>query len=154
VARAAQALAVPGGALGAGLRDAGRREGGGGARSRAPARAEARALGRAAPLRRHRPRHPRSCADAVRRTGRAGSAARPRAMTRGATGKLRVYVLLAGLGLLGALAFGRPELAALAAPFALSAGARISTGRMSASPTPANSAKGAASAASSDRPNA
>ena len=43
-------------------------------------------------------------------------------MTHGATGKLRVYVLLAGLGLLGALAFGRPELAALAAPFALFAG--------------------------------
>ncbi|HEY3050801.1 MAG TPA: DUF58 domain-containing protein [Gaiellaceae bacterium] len=43
-------------------------------------------------------------------------------MTRAATGKLRVYVVLAGLGLLGALAFGRPELAALAAPFAAFAG--------------------------------
>ena len=43
-------------------------------------------------------------------------------MTRVATGKLRVYILLAGFGLLGALAFGRPELAALAAPFALFAG--------------------------------
>jgi uncharacterized protein (DUF58 family) len=43
-------------------------------------------------------------------------------MTRAATGKLRVYVVLAGLGLLGALAFGRPELTALAAPFALFAG--------------------------------
>jgi len=40
-------------------------------------------------------------------------------MTGVATGKLRVYIVLAGLGLLGALAFGRPELAALAAPFAL-----------------------------------
>ena len=43
-------------------------------------------------------------------------------MTRAATGKLRVYVVLAGLGLLGALAFGRPELTALAAPFAIFAG--------------------------------
>ena len=43
-------------------------------------------------------------------------------MTGASTGKLRVYVVLAGLGLLGALAFGRPELAALAAPFALFVG--------------------------------
>ena len=42
-------------------------------------------------------------------------------MTGVATGKLRVYVFLAGLGLLAALALGRPELAALAAPFALAA---------------------------------
>jgi uncharacterized protein (DUF58 family) len=40
-------------------------------------------------------------------------------MTGASTGKLRDYVVLAGLGLLGALAFGRPELAALAAPFAI-----------------------------------
>ena len=40
-------------------------------------------------------------------------------MTRSATGKLRVYVVLAGLGLLAALALGRPELAALASPFAV-----------------------------------
>ena len=40
-------------------------------------------------------------------------------MTRSATGKLHVYVVLAGLGLLGALTLGRPELAAIASPFAL-----------------------------------
>jgi uncharacterized protein (DUF58 family) len=40
-------------------------------------------------------------------------------MSRAATGKLHVYVVLAGLGLLGALTLGRPELAAIAAPFAL-----------------------------------
>jgi uncharacterized protein (DUF58 family) len=40
-------------------------------------------------------------------------------MTRSATGKLHVYVVLAGLGLLGALSLGRPELAAIAAPFAV-----------------------------------
>ena len=40
-------------------------------------------------------------------------------MTRSATGKLRVYIVLAGLGLLAALALGRPELAALASPFAV-----------------------------------
>ena len=43
-------------------------------------------------------------------------------MTRAATSKLRVYPALAGLGLIGALALGRPELAALAAPFAVLAG--------------------------------
>ncbi|MEK6274836.1 MAG: DUF58 domain-containing protein [Actinomycetota bacterium] len=43
-------------------------------------------------------------------------------MTRAATAKLRVYPALAGLGLIGALALGRPELAALAAPFALLVG--------------------------------
>ena len=40
-------------------------------------------------------------------------------MTRSATAKLRVYLVLAGLGLIASLALGRPELAALAAPFAL-----------------------------------
>ena len=38
---------------------------------------------------------------------------------RSATGKLHVYVVLAGLGLLGALVLGRPELVAVSAPFAL-----------------------------------
>jgi uncharacterized protein (DUF58 family) len=40
-------------------------------------------------------------------------------VTRSATGKLHVYVVLAGLGLLGALVLGRPELVAVSAPFAL-----------------------------------
>jgi uncharacterized protein (DUF58 family) len=40
-------------------------------------------------------------------------------VSRSATGKLHVYVVLAGLGMLGALTLGRPELAAIAAPFAL-----------------------------------
>ena len=40
-------------------------------------------------------------------------------MTRSATGKLHVYVVLAGLGFLGGLTMGRPELVAIAAPFAL-----------------------------------
>jgi uncharacterized protein (DUF58 family) len=40
-------------------------------------------------------------------------------MSRSATGKLHVYVVLAGLGLLASLILGRPELAAIAAPFAL-----------------------------------
>jgi uncharacterized protein (DUF58 family) len=43
-------------------------------------------------------------------------------MTGVATGKLRVYIFLAGLGLIAALGLGRPELAALAAPFALFVG--------------------------------
>ena len=40
-------------------------------------------------------------------------------MTRVATPKLGAYTALAGMGLLAALVVGRPELAALAAPFAL-----------------------------------
>ena len=40
-------------------------------------------------------------------------------MTRTATPKLGAYTALAGLGLIAALVVGRPELAALAAPFAL-----------------------------------
>jgi uncharacterized protein (DUF58 family) len=40
-------------------------------------------------------------------------------MTRAATPKLGAYTALAGLGLLGALVVGRPELVALAAPFAV-----------------------------------
>ena len=40
-------------------------------------------------------------------------------MTRSATPKLGAYTVLAGMGLLAALVVGRPELAALAAPFAL-----------------------------------
>jgi uncharacterized protein (DUF58 family) len=46
-------------------------------------------------------------------------------VTRAATAKLRVYPALAGLGLIGALALGRPELAALAAPFAVFVGVGI-----------------------------
>ena len=40
-------------------------------------------------------------------------------MTRTATTKLGAYTALAGLGLLGSLIVGRPELVALAAPFAV-----------------------------------
>jgi uncharacterized protein (DUF58 family) len=40
-------------------------------------------------------------------------------MTRTATTKLGAYTALAGLGLLGSLVIGRPELVALAAPFAV-----------------------------------
>jgi uncharacterized protein (DUF58 family) len=40
-------------------------------------------------------------------------------MTRSATPKVGAYTALAGLGLIAALVVGRPELAALAAPFAL-----------------------------------
>lgn len=46
-------------------------------------------------------------------------------MTRSLSPKLAVYVGLAGLGLLAALAAGRPELAVLAAPFALLAAAGL-----------------------------
>jgi hypothetical protein len=48
-------------------------------------------------------------------SGRAGFAP----ASRYATPKLGAYTALAGLGLIAALVVGRPELAALAAPFAL-----------------------------------
>ena len=50
-------------------------------------------------------------------------------MTRSATGKLHVYVVLAGLGLLGGLTLGRPELVAIAAPFALFVGLGLALAR-------------------------
>jgi uncharacterized protein (DUF58 family) len=50
-------------------------------------------------------------------------------VTRSATAKLRVYLVLAGLGLLGSLALGRPELAALAAPFAVFAALGLALAR-------------------------
>lgn len=50
-------------------------------------------------------------------------------MTRRATPKLRVYVALTALGLLAALVLGRPELAALAAPFAAIAAVGLAGGR-------------------------
>ena len=46
-------------------------------------------------------------------------------MTRSLSPKLTVYIGLAGLGLLAALAAGRPELAVMAAPFALLAAAGL-----------------------------
>ena len=50
-------------------------------------------------------------------------------MTRGATAKLRAYPVLAGLGLIGALVLGRPELAAVAAPFAVFVGVGLTLAR-------------------------
>ena len=50
-------------------------------------------------------------------------------MTRAATPKLGAYAALAGTGLLAALVLGRPELAALAAPFAVVLAAGLSLAR-------------------------
>ena len=50
-------------------------------------------------------------------------------MTRAATAKLRAYPVLAGLGLIGALVLGRPELAAVAAPFAVLVGVGLTLAR-------------------------
>src|SRR5439155_8580914 len=77
-----------------------------------PHRAAARALGAAAPAGRHRRRASRPRADAQGRARARGG------VTRTATPKLGAYTALAGIGLLGALVAGRPELAAYAAPFA------------------------------------
>src|SRR5262249_29471026 len=79
----------------------------------APPFAAAGALGAAAAAGRHRRRAPRPRANAEGR-GRAGHRVR-----RTATAKLGAYTALAGMGLVAALVIGRPELVALAAPFAL-----------------------------------
>jgi len=50
-------------------------------------------------------------------------------MTHAATAKLRAYPVLAGLGLIGALVLGRPELAAVAAPFAVFVGVGLTLAR-------------------------
>jgi uncharacterized protein (DUF58 family) len=50
-------------------------------------------------------------------------------VTGSATGKLKVYAALAGLGLIAALALGRPELVALAAPFAVFTGLGLALAR-------------------------
>ena len=50
-------------------------------------------------------------------------------MTRAASAKLRTYPVLAGLGLIGALVLGRPELAAIAAPFAVLVGVGLTLAR-------------------------
>jgi uncharacterized protein (DUF58 family) len=50
-------------------------------------------------------------------------------VTGAATGKLLAYSALAGAGLIGALALGRPELAAIAAPFAVFVGAGLAMSR-------------------------
>ena len=60
----------------------------------------------------------RAHADQWRGSGGSPSDLAP-GVSRSATGKLHVYVVLAGLGLLGGLTLGRPELVAIAAPFAL-----------------------------------
>src|SRR5205823_13141094 len=112
VARAAEAVPRPRSPRRARLRDSRGRE----VRRRPgagpPHRAAARALGAAAPAGRHRRRASRPRADAQ---GRARARGR---VTRTATPKLGAYTALAGVGLLGALVAGRPELAAHAAPFA------------------------------------
>jgi uncharacterized protein (DUF58 family) len=50
-------------------------------------------------------------------------------VTRAPTGKLRVYIGLAGFGMLGALALGRPELVAIAAGFAIYAALGLALAR-------------------------
>ena len=117
VARAPQARARPRRALGPRLRDAGRREGGRRARARAPALSAAGALGRAAALGRHRPRAARRGADAG-----GPSSARRRVTRVGDREASRLSGARRAWACSAALALGRPELAALAAPFAFFAG--------------------------------
>ena len=73
------------------------------------------ALGAAAAAGGPRARAAGPCADAQ---GRGRARARTGRVTRAATAKLGAYTALTGAGLLAALVLGRPELAALAAPFA------------------------------------
>src|SRR5262249_19429329 len=110
-ARAAQALAREGAARRAGLRDAGGREGRRRARALSSPAVETRAVGAARQAGRRRPRGARDSADA-----------RGRRPHSDVTAKLPAYAGVAALGLLAALATRRPELAVIAAPFALYAG--------------------------------
>ena len=122
VACALEAVALPGGAAGPRLRDAGRRQVRRSPRARAPVDAPAGALGAAGLGRGCRARAARHGADAGGR--------RPRArVTRFSTPKLASYSALSGAGLLTALVFARPELVALTAPFllALAAGLALAT---------------------------
>ena len=112
--RPAQARTLQGRTGRARLRHARRRQGDRGARTGPSARAQARALGAAPCGRGRRARGARPSADAEGR-GRRGA----RAVTRRASPRLAAYAFLCALGLVGALAGRRPEVAALAAPFAL-----------------------------------
>ena len=95
------------------LRAPGRREGRCGRRARTPARTPARALGAAGLRRGRRSRGARQHPDSEGR-GRHGSP-----MRRAASPRLEAYAVLAGAGLVAALALRRPELAVVVAPFAL-----------------------------------
>ena len=116
VARAAQALALPGGARRPRLRDARRRQGGRGACARAPARAQARSSGCSAVARRTSSRESlETRADAAP----AEDVAPAPQMTRHGPPRARAPTSCSRARAARALALGRPELAALAAPFAL-----------------------------------
>ena len=110
-ARAAQALARQGGARGARLRDARRREGGRGARARAPADAAAGAWVQ-------RVRGEDVVEEALRAVPTPRAEDVPRVTTRW-TPKLATYAALGAVGLAAALVLGRPEAVGLAAPFLL-----------------------------------
>ena len=97
------------------LRAARRRQGGRRPGTRPPARAPARALGAARLGGGRRPRGARDGADAPGRGRRRRS---PR-VTRTGSPRIVGYASLAAVGLIGALALRRPELAVAAAPFAL-----------------------------------
>ena len=111
----AQARPLSGGAARPRLRRPGRRQGDRRSRARAPPRAPAGAVGAARVRGGRRRRGARPRADAARR-GR--GAARAHVTRRGGP-RLLGFAALAALGLLGALALRRPELAVAAAPFAL-----------------------------------
>src|SRR4051794_4373676 len=110
--RVAEARPCAGGAVGTGVRDAGRRQGDGGAGARAPARAPARAVDPAGERRRRRPRGAGEGTDA------GGRGRRPRVTTT-LDARVPVYVLIAAGALALAAVTGRPELVLFAAPFAL-----------------------------------
>ena len=113
--RSSQALALSRGAPGPRFRASRRREGRGRPGARAPPRPPAGALGATRVRGGRRPRGARRRADAEG-GGRGRRSAR---VTRTGSPRIVGYAALAALGLIGGLALRRPELAVVAAPFAL-----------------------------------
>ena len=111
----AQALPLSGSVARPRLRPAGRRQGHRRPRARASPRAPSRAVGPAGHRRGRRARGPRQRPDPCRR-GRPAARAPVR---RTGNPRLLGYAALAALGMVGALALRRPELAIVAGPFAL-----------------------------------
>ena len=105
---------LPGRAAGPRLRAPGRREGHRRSRARTSPRSAPRAVGAEDHRRGRRRRSARKRADAT-----CGGRPAGRLVTRAGNPRLVGYAALAALGLLGALALRRPELAIVAAPFAL-----------------------------------
>ena len=144
--RSAQARPLPGRAARPRLRPSGRRQGDRRSRARASPRAAPRAVGAADHRRGRRARGARQRPDPAR----GGRPADRAPVTRAGNPRLLGYAALAAIGMVGALALRRPELAIVAAPFALvlvvgNARAATRASRPSSRSTPSGRSRGARS---------